>query len=54
MEDADEPVGEGAEGLVVGGAAGAVPVIDGAGARELFNAANACRNSVSPRRRLRA
>jgi hypothetical protein len=25
VEDADEPVGEGAEGLVVGGAGGAVP-----------------------------
>ena len=32
VEDADEPVGEGAEGLVVGGAAGAVAVVVGAGA----------------------
>jgi hypothetical protein len=28
VEDADEPVGEGSEGLVVGGAAGALPVIE--------------------------
>ena len=32
MEDADEPVREGAQGLVVGGSAGALPVIEGAGA----------------------
>ena len=32
VEDADEPVREGAEGLVVGGAAGALPVVEGAGA----------------------
>ena len=32
VEDADEPVREGAEGLVVGGAAGALSVIEGAGA----------------------
>ena len=33
VEDADEPVREGSEGLVVGGSAGALPVIEGAGAR---------------------
>ena len=33
VEDADEPVGEGAERLVVGGAAGTLPVIESAGAR---------------------
>ena len=33
VEDADEPVGEGAEGLVVGRSAGALSVIEGAGAR---------------------
>ena len=32
VEDADEPVGEGAEGLVVGGSAGALPVVERAGA----------------------
>jgi len=32
VEDADEAVGEGAEGLVVGGAAGSVPVVVAAGA----------------------
>src|SRR6476661_8562643 len=32
VEDADEPVREGAEGLVVGGAGGAVSVVAGAGA----------------------
>ena len=32
MEDAYEPVCEGSEGLVVGGAAGALPVIECAGA----------------------
>ena len=32
VEDADEPVGEGAQGLVVGGSAGALSVIEGAGA----------------------
>ena len=32
VEDADEPVGEGAEGLVVGGTGGSVSVVAGAGA----------------------
>ena len=32
VEDAKEPVCEGAEGLVVGGAMGALSVIEGAGA----------------------
>jgi hypothetical protein len=32
VEDADEPVREGSEGLVVGGSAGALSVIGGAGA----------------------
>ena len=31
VEDADEAVAEGPEGLVVGGAAGALPVVGGAG-----------------------
>jgi hypothetical protein len=31
VEDADESVGEGSEGLVMGGAAGAVLVVAGAG-----------------------
>ena len=54
MEDADEPVGEGAQGLVVGGAAGALAVVEGAGAWGIVQSANACSNSASPRRRLRA
>ena len=33
MEDADQPVAEGPQGLMVGGAAGALPVIAGAGTR---------------------
>ena len=33
MEDADEPVGEGSEGLVVGVACGAVSVVAGPGSR---------------------
>ena len=33
VEDADESVGEGAEGLVVGGAAGSLPVVERAGPR---------------------
>jgi hypothetical protein len=33
VEDADEPVGEGAEGLVAGGSTGALPVVERAGAR---------------------
>ena len=32
MEDADEPVGEGSEGLVVGGSMGLLPVVERAGA----------------------
>ena len=47
MEDADEPVREGSEGLVMGGAAGAPSVIERAGAGELLSAAKACRNSAS-------
>jgi transposase len=31
VQDADEPVGEGSEGLVVGGSASALPVVEGAG-----------------------
>ena len=54
VEDADEPVREGSEGLVVGGSAGALPVIERALRGELLSAAKACRNSASPRRRLRA
>jgi hypothetical protein len=33
MQDADEPVGQGAQSLVVGGAAGAVSVVVAAGSR---------------------
>jgi hypothetical protein len=33
VEDADEPVGEGAEGLVVGGAVVTLSVVEAAGAR---------------------
>ena len=33
VEDADEAVAEGPEGLVVGGAAGALPVVGGAAPR---------------------
>jgi hypothetical protein len=35
VEDADEPVRDGSEGLVVGGSAGALSVIEGAGAGEI-------------------
>jgi hypothetical protein len=40
VKDADESVGESSEGLVVGGA-GAVPVVAGAGTRELVRAEKA-------------
>lgn len=32
VEDADEPVGEGSEGLVIGGSSGTLPVVECAGA----------------------
>ena len=36
MENADEPVCEGAQGLIVGGSAGALPVIERAGSRRVI------------------
>jgi hypothetical protein len=55
VEDADQAVAEGAEGLVVGVAGGAAGVVEGARAPGLvLSAENAQRQMASARRLLRA
>ena len=53
MEDADEPVGELAQGSVVLGAAGALGVVEGPGARRAPRALRAWAISASMSRSLR-
>jgi sarcosine oxidase gamma subunit len=53
VQDADEPVGDPPQGVVVLGAAGAELVVEGAGARDAFRDAKAWALSASASRPLR-